>query len=112
MADDDASPRKLGGERLVCVRGCDGYFFPLHNLPANGKSDADDMCKALCPAAEAAAYSMPSGEDADMAQAVSLRGKRYTKLASAFIYQKSFDPSCSCRKEARAGPRRCKKPRR
>jgi Protein of unknown function (DUF2865) len=100
--DDDERPRRLGGGRLVCVRACDGSFFPLHNLPESRRSDADDMCRALCPNAETAAYSMPSGADADIAQAVSLRGKRYTKLAAAFKYQKSFDPSCSCRKEGQS----------
>jgi hypothetical protein len=103
-AEDEASPRRSGGSgggRLVCVRACDGYFFPLHNLPQSGRSDADDMCKALCPGAEAPAYSMPGG-DGDIAQAVSLRGKRYTKLAAAFKYQKGVDPSCSCRKEGQS----------
>ena len=102
VVDEDETPRRSGGGRLVCVRACDGYFFPLHNLPESGRSDADDMCRALCPGAEAAAYSMPGGADADIAQAVSLRGKRYSKLAGAFKYQKSFDPSCSCRKEGQS----------
>jgi hypothetical protein len=100
-ADEDAGPRRSGGGRLVCVRTCDGSFFPLHNLPQSGRSDADDMCKALCPGAETAAYSMPGG-DGEIAEAVSLRGKRYTKLATAFKYQKGFDPSCSCRKEGQS----------
>jgi hypothetical protein len=95
---EDVSPRRIGGGRLVCVRACDGSFFPLDNLPAGGRSDADDMCQALCPGAEAAAYSMPRGAEADIAQAISLRGKPYTKLASAFKFQKGFNPSCSCRK--------------
>lgn len=102
-ADEDASPRRLeggrlGGGRLVCVRTCDGSFFPLQNLPEGGKSQGDEMCQALCPGAETAAYSMPRGQEADLAQAVSLKGKRYTKLAGAFKYQTSFDSSCSCRK--------------
>lgn len=100
--DDDNSPRRLGGGRLVCVRSCDGSFFPLHNLPDNGRAGADEMCKALCPGAETAAYSMPSGADADIGQAVSLRGKRYTKLATAFKFRTSFDSSCSCRKEGQS----------
>jgi hypothetical protein len=95
---EDMSPRRLGGGRLVCVRACDGSFFPLDNLPASGRSDADDMCQALCPGAETAAYSIPRRADADIAQAVSLRGKSYTKLAGAFKFQKGFNPSCSCRK--------------
>ena len=100
--DNDAAPRRLGGGRLVCVRACDGSFFPLHNLPDNGRSGADEMCKALCPGAETAAYSMPSDADADIGQAVSLRGKRYTKLAAAFKFRTSVDSSCSCRKEGQS----------
>jgi hypothetical protein len=100
--DDDDRPRRLGGGRLVCVRACDGSFFPLNNLPDSGRSGADEMCKALCPGAETAAYSMPSDADADIGQAVSLRGKRYTKLAAAFKFRTSFDPTCSCRKEGQS----------
>jgi hypothetical protein len=95
----DADPRRLGGGRLVCVRACDGFFFPLHNLPANGRSGADEMCQALCPGAEAAAYRMPTHADAELTQAVSLRGKPYTRLANAFKFQKGFDGSCSCKKD-------------
>jgi hypothetical protein len=55
------------------------------------------MCRALCPAAEAAAYRIPGGLDGDIADAVSLRGKPYARLANAFKYQKAVDQSCSCR---------------
>src|SRR5215212_6235675 len=95
--EDEARPRRsLGGSRLVCVRACDGFFFPLTNAP-EGRADA--MCQALCPGAETAAYSMPSGESAELDRAVSLKGKPYTRLASAFKFQKSVDPSCSCKKD-------------
>jgi hypothetical protein len=94
----DTSPRGLGGGRTVCVRACDGYAFPLSNRPASGRDDGDDMCQALCPGASTAAYTMPGGPDADLSQAVSLSGKRYTRLANAFKFQKTFDESCSCRK--------------
>jgi Protein of unknown function (DUF2865) len=100
MSDRDVSPPR--GGRLVCVRSCDGSFFPLQNLPESGRSGADEMCQALCPGARTAAYAMPGGPDADLAQAVSLRGQAYVKLAGAFKFQKSFDPSCSCRKEGQS----------
>src|SRR3954447_14491146 len=95
---DQAPTRRLGGGRLVCVRTCDGFFFPLSNAP-DGRSGADKMCQALCPGAETAPYSMPSGEDTELDSAMSLKGKPYTRLAAAFKFQKSFDPSCSCRKD-------------
>jgi hypothetical protein len=86
-----------GGGRLVCVRACDGFFFPLHNLPRRGRSGPDAMCQALCPAAQTVAYRIPGGLDGDIADAVSMRGKPYARLANAFRYQKAVDQSCSCR---------------
>ena len=95
--DEPEATAPRGGGRLVCVRACDGYFFPLHNLPKDGRSSPDAMCRALCPAAETAAYRIPGGLDGDITDAVSLRGKPYARLANAFKYQKAVDQSCSCR---------------
>jgi len=92
-----AGERSLGGRRLVCVRTCDGFFFPISNLP-NGRESADEMCQALCPGTEAVAFSMPSGDHA-LERAVSTSGKPYTQLPNAFKYTKSFDPSCACKKD-------------
>jgi hypothetical protein len=86
-----------GGSKLICVRSCDGSFFPLQNLP-DGRAGADEMCQALCPGAEAAAYRVPGGSDVQLERAVSLKGQPYRRLANAFKYQKSFDQGCSCRK--------------
>jgi hypothetical protein len=96
--DDERRPR--GGSRAVCVRSCDGFFFPMNNLP-NGREGADDMCQALCPGTEARAYFMPGG-DGVIEQAVSSGGSAYTSLANASRYQKAFDSSCSCRKQGQS----------
>ncbi len=37
-----------GGGQVICVRTCDGGYFPMPNLP-EGRGGADDMCHALCP---------------------------------------------------------------
>lgn len=97
-AKSDEGERKTatGGSRVVCVRACDGFFFPLSNTP-DGRGGADQMCKALCPGAETVAYSMPA--DGEIEQAVSLAKRRpYVQLAGAFKFQKSVDASCACRK--------------
>jgi hypothetical protein len=90
--------RALGGRKLACVRSCDGYAFPLSNAP-NGRESADEMCQALCPGTETTAYAMPGGDDA-LNQAISIRTNRpYVQSPNAFKFQKSFDPSCSCKKQ-------------
>ncbi|HEX8165653.1 MAG TPA: DUF2865 domain-containing protein [Beijerinckiaceae bacterium] len=93
--EDADMPRRLGGGRVVCVRACDGFFFPLESRPARGSEDR--LCQALCPGAEAAAYRMPA--DGEIGEAVSSRGRPYVRLANAFKFQKAFDPSCACKKD-------------
>lgn len=85
-----------GGAQVICVRTCDGGYFPMKNLP-EGRASADDMCQALCPGTEAVAYSMPNGDDA-LKHAATVRGSRaYASLANAFKFQKTFVPNCSCK---------------
>ena len=85
-----------GGPQMVCVRTCDGGFFPMRNLP-EGRGGADEMCQALCPGTEAQAYSMPYGDDA-LKHAASVKGSRaYASLANAFKFRKEFVPNCSCK---------------
>jgi hypothetical protein len=95
VKEDDEAPRARGGSRAVCVRTCDGYFFPIGNLPS-GRENADEICRALCPASDAKAFFMPGGDGA-IEQGISTSGESYTALPNASRYQKAFDPSCSCR---------------
>ncbi|MBY0255040.1 MAG: DUF2865 domain-containing protein, partial [Methylobacterium organophilum] len=90
-----------GGPQMVCVRTCDGGFFPMKNLP-EGRGGADEMCQALCPGTEAQAYSMPYGDDA-LKHAASVKGSRaYANLANAFKFRKEFVPNCSCKPEGKS----------
>jgi hypothetical protein len=86
-----------GTYRTVCVRSCDGAYFPISfaTVPARFPDD-EKTCKSLCPAAEATlfAYRNP-GED--MSQAVSINGQPYSSLPNAFHYRQEFNPSCSCK---------------
>lgn len=86
-----------GGAQVICVKTCDGSYFPMSNLP-DGQSGADEMCRALCPGTEAVAYSMPFGDDS-LKYAATVRGTRaYSALPTAFKFRTSFDPSCSCKR--------------
>ena len=92
----DIGPQS-GTFRTVCVRTCDGAYFPVSfaTYPARFPDD-EKTCKALCPATEATlfAYRNP-GEDIN--QAVSISGQPYTSLPNAFKYRTEFNPSCACK---------------
>ena len=89
-----------GGAQVICVRTCDGGYFPMPNLP-EGRGGADEMCQALCPGTEAVAYSMPHGDEA-LRQAATVKGSRaYTSLANAFKFRKTFVPNCSCKPDGK-----------
>jgi hypothetical protein len=87
--------RPLGGRKLVCVRSCDGFYFPLST---GSRENADSLCQALCPGTETSAFAMPGSDDA-LRSAVSLKGTPYTSLPNAFKFQRSFDSSCTCKKD-------------
>ncbi len=92
---EPAPMQATGGSRLVCVRACDGYFFPLDNEP-QGRATHRDLCRALCPNAEVSVFRAP--RDGGIEQALSETGQPYMKLANALRFQRGYDPSCSCRK--------------
>ena len=87
-----------GTYHTVCVRACDGFYFPISysTVPSRFVDDAR-ACQRLCPAAEAELYSFRNpGED--MEQAVSVSGQPYTALPNAFRYRKEIIAGCSCRR--------------
>jgi len=86
-----------GTFRTVCVRTCDGGYFPVSfsTVPARFPDD-ENKCKALCPATEAVLYAYRNpGEDIN--QAVSTNGQPYTALPNAFKFRTEFNPTCACR---------------
>ena len=87
-----------GTYRTVCVRTCDGYYFPIsYSTVPSRFADDQRSCQRLCPASEAVLYSYRNpGED--MQQAVSVNGQPYTELPNAFRYRKEFNAACSCRR--------------
>jgi hypothetical protein len=89
-------PPRMSTLRTVCVRKCDGFFFPISYATGQGKIGSDEaICKRTCPGAEAELYSYPT--NGDIAQASSAHGEPYTRLPNAFKYQKEFVASCSCK---------------
>ncbi len=84
------------GASTVCVRACDGAFFPVTYIGAASRSDTlEEVCRSLCPNADVALYSFPFGGTID--EAVSATGEPYARLPNAHKFEQSFDQGCSCR---------------
>jgi hypothetical protein len=86
-----------GTYRTVCVRACDGYYFPISFATSQSRFAEDERsCKALCPATEANLYAYRNpGEDIN--QAVSISGQPYSASPNAFRFRQEFTPSCQCK---------------
>jgi hypothetical protein len=90
-----------GGLRTLCVRTCDGAFFPISsNASTLDFRRQAAVCDRMCPGTETQLYyhSMQDQESADMISASS--GEPYRSLPTAFAYRNvsaaTRSPSCSC----------------
>jgi hypothetical protein len=86
-----------GTYRTVCVRTCDGYYYPISfSTNASRFQEDERICQRTCPAAQVSLYTYRNpGEE--IAQAVSLSGQSYSSLPTAFRYRQQYDAACSCR---------------
>ena len=86
-----------GTFRTVCVRTCDGAYFPVSFATYQARfQDDEKTCKALCPATEATLFTYRNpGEDIN--QAVALNGQPYSSLPNAFKFRTEFNASCGCK---------------
>ncbi|WP_175544289.1 DUF2865 domain-containing protein [Mesorhizobium sp. YR577] len=105
-----------GQYRTVCVRTCDGYYFPMSFASSKREFARDQQnCQAMCPGAEmqvffhqsspVAVQEVKEGEEApeitdesaDMVSAVN--GKPYSEMPAAYLYKRESLPKpegCSC----------------
>ena len=92
----DVGPQS-GTYRTVCVRSCDGFYFPISFATVPGRfPDDEKTCKALCPAADATLFTYRNpGED--ISSAVSIGGQPYASSPNAYRYRQEFSPSCACK---------------
>ncbi|MEL6746564.1 MAG: DUF2865 domain-containing protein [Pseudomonadota bacterium] len=81
--------------RTMCVRLCDGYYFPVSYtaLPSKFGSDTQ-ICQQRCAApTDLYVYRSPGGE---VEQMITPTGAPYQKLETAFRYRKEVVTGCSC----------------
>jgi hypothetical protein len=91
-----------GRYRSVCVRLCDGFFYPIHYSTYGSQLGQDaQLCQSSCAApAELYVYRNP-GQDIE--RAVSLSGSAYMDLPVALRFRKEYVKGCSC-KQAEYNP--------
>lgn len=80
--------------RTVCVRLCDGYYWPISFATTRSSFERDAAkCEASCGGAKLYVYRNPGEEADDM---VDLRGQPYKRLTTAFLYRTQYDAQCKC----------------
>jgi Protein of unknown function (DUF2865) len=91
-----------GRYRSVCVRLCDGFYYPIHFSTYGSRLAQDEQeCQSSCAApAELYVYRNPGQE---IQQAISLNGSAYMDLPVALKYRKEYVKGCSC-KQAEYNP--------
>ncbi|CAH2401460.1 DUF2865 domain-containing protein [Mesorhizobium ventifaucium] len=95
-ADDMGQPH--GEFRTMCVRTCDGYFFPMSNAASLGDFERDQKnCDSSCPGTEMQVfYTRGFGEDSG-GMTSSVTGRPYSELPTAYLYkQPARPPACGC----------------
>ena len=85
-----------GRYRTVCVRLCDGFYYPIHYSIYGSMVQKDaEQCQQNCAApAELYVYRNPGQE---IEQAISLNGSPYMDLPVALEYRKKYVDGCSCK---------------
>lgn len=96
---DAAKPKpRTIGRRTMCVRLCDGYYWPMKRGGTNNSLMTDSQkCESQC-SSGARLFVLRTSTD-NVAGMRDLRGKPYSSLKNAFAYRKTFNPSCGCRPE-------------
>jgi Protein of unknown function (DUF2865) len=88
-----------GTVRTLCVRTCDGFYFPVSFSTTKDRFSKDAAtCESMCPGAEAKLY-YHSVPDEEPEQMVDLTGTRYMSTPTAFQYRVNgarSTPGCTC----------------
>ena len=99
--DDGAAARandRSRGYRTVCVRMCDGFYWPVSFSTPRSRLYRDaTVCSASC-GTEAKLFHFASN-GGQIEDAVDLTGRVYGRLPNAFKYRKALVQGCACRPE-------------
>ncbi|MCW5695296.1 MAG: DUF2865 domain-containing protein [Bauldia sp.] len=92
-----ASPaQQVATYTTVCVRYCDGSFFPISFSTTQSRFSQDAAtCQARCPGQQVGLFTYRAGAGS-IDNATSVDGLSYASLANAFVYRETYNPSCGC----------------
>ncbi len=94
-APEDMTPS--GGALAVCVRTCDGGFFPVsYSANRSRYQELGELCQAMCPNVETQLFTMSMGREIE--QSVGSDGRPYTNLPNAGKFRTKYDSACTCKK--------------
>jgi len=92
----DGRHERAATYRTLCVRLCDGYYFPVSFSTTRAEFARDaDRCAASCGGEARLFYHANPGGDVDTM--VDLTGMGYADLPTAFKYRKTLVKGCACR---------------
>ncbi len=95
--DEEIGPPDSGGPyRTLCVRACDGYYFPLrHHALRKNFAPGVKSCRSACgDEARLFYYTEDNGSPNTM---VDLSGRKYSETPHAFAYRKALSEACTCK---------------
>ena len=85
----------------MCVRTCDGYFFPVSPNSSAADFERDQKnCEATCPGTEVQLYYRPTVSDDSGGMMSTANGDLYMSLPHAYLYKDSSKPrvaACGCK---------------
>ncbi|MDP3527090.1 MAG: DUF2865 domain-containing protein, partial [Hoeflea sp.] len=89
-----------GDYRTLCVRSCDGFFFPISSRATTSDFARDERtCQMMCPGTGTELY-FHSADRQESEEMVSARtGLRYVEMSNAFAYRNADAPmskACGC----------------
>jgi Protein of unknown function (DUF2865) len=89
----------IGTYRTLCVRLCDGFYFPISFATSEAGLGRDaEQCRASCGAEARLFYHLNPGGSVETM--MDLTGRAYSALATAFKYRKTLVAGCLCRPPA------------
>ena len=94
--DDRGWPEDNASYRTLCVRTCDGFYFPIGDGVRRERLYADARaCTQRCDGEARLFYYPTNGGSVETM--VDMTGKPYASLPTAFLYRKTLVEGCTCK---------------